>query len=159
MPLEDLLPLVEQELKESGLWTEALSNEKRDWFAKTVDLIRARYFTLKDFSTRGRSYFSDRFDFDPDAVKKNLKKDQKLGEYLPDLAHRLEVLPEFSNSAIETVFRSFAEEKEIKPGLIINAARTAVSGTSVGPSLFEMLEVIGQKKVVQRLINAKDLVD
>ncbi len=159
MPLEDLLPLVEQELKESGLWTDALSNEKRDWFAKTVDLIRARYFTLKDFSTRGRSYFSDRFDFDPDAVKKNLKKDQKLGEYLPDLAHRLEVLPEFSNSAIETVFRSFAEEKEIKPGLIINAARTAVSGTSVGPSLFEMLEVIGQKKVVQRLINAKDLVD
>ncbi len=159
MPLKELLPLVEQELKESGLWTDAFSNEKRAWFSKAVDLIRARYFTLKDFSTRGRSYFSDRFDFDPDAVNKNLKKDQKLAEYLPDLAHRLEVLPEFSNSAIETVFRSFAEEKEIKPGLIINGARTAVSGTSVGPSLFEMLELIGQKKVVQRLINAKDLVD
>ncbi len=158
MPLKDLLPLVKQELKESGLWTDAFGNEKRAWFAKAVDLIRARYFTLKDFSTRGRSYFSDRFDFDPDAVNKNLKKDQKLAEYLPDLAHRLEVLPEFSNSAIETVFRSFAEEKEIKPGLIINGARTAVSGTSVGPSLFEMLELIGQKKVVQRLIEARELV-
>lgn len=158
MPIDELLPLVEQELKESGLWTDAFGNEKRDWFSKAVDLIRARYFTLKDFSTRGRSYFSDRFDFDPDAVKKNLKKDPKLAEYLPELARRLEILPEFSNSAIEAVFRSFAEEKDIKPGLIINAARTAVSGTSVGPSLFEMLELIGQKKVVKRLIKARDLV-
>jgi glutamyl-tRNA synthetase len=153
-----LLPLVEQELKESGLWTDAFGNEKRDWFSKAVDLIRARYFTLKDYSTRGRSYFSDQFDFDPDAVKKNLKKDPKLAEYLPELARRLEILPEFSNAAIEAVFRSFAEEKEIKPGLIINAARTAVSGTSVGPSLFEMLELIGQKKVVERVIKARELV-
>ena len=158
MPLDELVPLVEQELKESGLWTDAFGNEKRDWFSKAVDLIRARYFTLKDFSTRGRSYFSDQFDFDPDAVKKNLKKEPKLAEYLPELARRLEILPEFSNSATESVFRSFAEEKAIKPGLIINAARTAVSGTSVGPSLFEMLELIGQKKVVQRLIKARELV-
>ncbi len=158
MPLGELLPLVEQELKESGLWKDAFGKEAHEWFAQAVDLIRARYFTLKDFSTRGRSYFSDEFDFDSDAVKKNLKKDPKLAEYLPVLAAKLEALPEFSNSAIESVFRSFAEEKEIKPGLIINAARTAVSGTSVGPSLFEMLELIGQKKVVQRLIKARDLV-
>jgi len=159
MPLDELVPLVEQELKESSLWREAFSAEDRDWFAKTVDLIRARYFTLKDFSTRGRCYFSDEYDFDPDAVKKNLKKAAELAEYLPDLAHRLETLSEFSNSAIESVFRSFAEEKGIKAGLIINAARTAVSGTSVGPGLFEMLETLGQEKVVQRLIKAKELVD
>ena len=158
MPLDELLPLVEQELKESGLWREAFGNGDRDWFAKTVDLIRARYFTLKDFSTRGRSYFSDEYDFDPDAVKKNLKKAPELAEYLPDLANRLETLPEFSNSAVESVFRSFAEEKGIKAGLIINAARTAVSGTSVGPGLFEMLETLGQEKVVQRLIKGKELV-
>ena len=126
---------------------------------KAVDLIRARYFTLKDFSTRGRSYFSDDYDFDPDAVKKNLKKAPELAEYLPELAQRLEISSRnFPIQLSKSVFRSFAEEKDIKPGLIINAARTAVSGTSVGPSLFEMLELIGQKKVVQRLINAKDLV-
>ena len=158
MPLDVLLPLVEQELKESGLWREAFGAEDRDWFAKTVDLIRARYFTLKDFSTRGRCYFSDEYDFDPDAVKKNLKKAPELAEYLPDLAHRLEALSEFSDSAIESVFRSFAEEKGIKAGLIINATRTAVSGTSVGPGLFEMLETLGQEKVAQRLIKAKDLI-
>jgi len=158
MPLNELLPLVEQELKESGLWREAFGAEDRDWFAKTIDLIRARYFTLKDFSTRGRCYFSDEFDFDPDAVKKNLKKAPELAEYLPDLAQRLEALSEFSDSAIESVFRSFAEEKGIKAGLIINATRTAVTGTSVGPGLFEALEVLGREKVVPRLIKAGDLV-
>ena len=157
MPLADLLPLVEQELKESGLWTESFNHEKRDWFARTVELIRARFFTLKDFSTRGRCYFADDYDFDPDAVKKNLK-DQRLADFLPELAARLQTIPEFSASAAEAVFRSFAEEKDVKAGLIINAARTAVSGTSVGPGLFEMLETLDREKVVERLIKSKELV-
>ncbi|MDQ7781987.1 MAG: hypothetical protein RDU20_03845, partial [Desulfomonilaceae bacterium] len=38
------------------------------------------------------------------------------------------------------------------------ATRTAVSGSSVGPGLFEMLEVIGQASVVRRLRNAVHLI-
>jgi hypothetical protein len=41
---------------------------------------------------------------------------------------------------------------------LINAARTAVSGTSVGPGLFEMLETLGREAVVKRMIRAKELV-
>ena len=42
--------------------------------SKTLDLIRQRFFTLKDFSAQGRAYFSDDFDFDEAAVNKNLQK-------------------------------------------------------------------------------------
>ena len=77
---------------------------------------------------------------------------------LPDLTQRLADLPEFTAISTEEVFRSLAEEKEIKAGLIINAARTAVSGTSVGPGLFEMLEVLGKETVVNRLTRAVDLI-
>jgi glutamyl-tRNA synthetase len=157
MPLAELLPYVDEELKEAGLWRDSFENHESEWFKKTIDLIRARYLTIKDFSTWGRCYFSDEFEFDEKAVKKNLK-DPKLAELLPELADRLEALSDFSTHATEDVFRVFAEEKEVKPGLIINGARTAVSGTAVGPGLFEMLEVLGKDAVVKRLNGAASLV-
>ncbi len=150
MPVEELAPYVEQELKDAGLWDDAYAADKRDWFLSTIDLIRQRFHTLKDFSERGRCYFSDDFECDPKAVKKNLGKDPALKQLLPELADRLDALNDFSQAETETVFREFAEEKNVKAGLLINAVRTAVSGTSVGPGLFEMLEALGKERVVSR---------
>jgi glutamyl-tRNA synthetase len=158
MPLDELLPLVHEELKDSDLWVESFGESEEEWFRSAVDLMRARFFTLKDFSTRGRCYFSDQFDFDSDAVNKNLKKDGRLAEFLPEIAERIRSVSDFSAQSAEEVFRSFAQEKDIKAGLIINAARTAVSGASVGPGLFELLEILGRDRVVSRLVKAKDLV-
>lgn len=158
MPLEELIPFVREELIEAGLWRDSFGHGERDWFLKTIDLIRARFHTVKDFSARGRCYFSDDFEFDEKAVKKNLGKDPRLRELLPELAARLHALPELTAASAEEVFRTFAEEQGVAAGLLINAARTAVSGTSVGPGLFEMLEVVGKKAVVERIIKAKDLV-
>ena len=158
MPLEELLPFVKEELMASGLWRESFEEGEREWFHKTVDLIRVRFHTLKDFSTRGRCYFSDDFEFDEKAVKKNLGKDPRLRELLPELAARLQNLSELNAASTEEVFRAFAEEKGVAAGLIINAVRTAVSGTSVGPGLFEMLEVIGKGTVVERINKARNLV-
>jgi glutamyl-tRNA synthetase len=157
MPLQELVPYVKEELLSAGLWSDAFETSDKEWFEKAIDLMRARFITLKDFSTRGRCYFADDFEFDPAAVKKNLQKDPQLGEYLPELATRLDALPQFEAHAIEEVFREYAEEKSLKAGLIINAARTTVSGSAVGPGLFEMFEVIGKRAVVTRLMKARDL--
>lgn len=158
MPLEELIPYVKQELSEAGLWSDSFEDGERQWFERTLDLIRARFLTLKDFSTRGRCYFADDFEFDDAAVKKNLGKEPRLREFLPELASRIAQLADFDIHSAEEVFRSYSEEKGVKAGVLINAARTAVSGTSVGPGLFEMLEVIGKDKVVNRLNKAVELV-
>jgi glutamyl-tRNA synthetase len=158
MPIEELLPYVKEELVSEGLWDESSETCRREWFLRTIDLIRARYHTLKDFSTRGRCYFSEEFDFDEAAVKKNLLKDSRLREWLPELADKLGELPEFAPALTEQLFRWYAEEKGIAAGLLINAVRTAVSGTSVGPGLFEMLNALGKERVVRRLRKAPDLV-
>ncbi len=158
MPLEELIPYVKQELTEAGLWRDSFENGEKEWFLRTIDLIRARFLTLKDFSFRGKCYFADDFEFDDAAVKKNLGKEPRLREFLPELASRIDQLDGYDIHSIEEVFRSYSEEKEVKAGILINAARTAVSGTSVGPGLFEMLEVIGKDRVVDRLKKAVELV-
>jgi len=83
-------------------------------------MIRARYHTLKDFATLGRPYFSEEFTIEPKALAKNLQKDARLKEWLPELADRLEALAPFTLESTEAVVRAFAEERGVKAGLIIN---------------------------------------
>jgi glutamyl-tRNA synthetase len=151
MPSDDLLPLVKAELRANKLWREEYDDEDHDWFVKTVELIRQRFHTLKDFSAQGRAYFSDDFDFDEAAINKNLRKEPKLKELLPGLAGRFEQLDSFNHDTAEATLRSFAEESSVKAGLLINGSRTMLTGQAVGPSMFEVFAILGQKRSVERL--------
>ncbi len=151
MPVETLLPLVKAELRANKLWREEYDDDDREWFAKAVELIRHRFFTLKDFSGQGRAYFSDDFDFDEAAINKNLRKEPALKELLPALANQLEETNPFDAETAEATLRRFADEAGVKSGLLINGSRTMLTGQAVGPSMFEVFEILGQKRAVERL--------
>jgi glutamyl-tRNA synthetase len=151
MALNELLPMVKAELRANKLWREEYEADERDWLLKTVDLIRQRFFTLKDFSAQGRAYFSDDFDFEEAAVSKNLRKEPRLKELLPTLADRIEQLQVFNAATVEEALRSFADESGVKAGLLINGSRTMLTGQAVGPSMFEVFEILGQERSVERL--------
>ncbi|HYN84711.1 MAG TPA: glutamate--tRNA ligase [Pyrinomonadaceae bacterium] len=158
LPLAELAPMVRAELESEGLWRAEYEAERRAWFERTVDLIRQRFYTLKDFSGQGRAYFADDFAFDDSAVAKNLKKDARLKELLPGLADRLEASETWTVETIEATLRAHADEAGVKAGLFINASRTALTGQSVGPSMFDVFEVVGRERAVRRLRDAARLV-
>jgi glutamyl-tRNA synthetase len=151
MPLDDLLPMVKAELRSTKLWREEYDDDEREWFARTIDLIRQRFFTLKDFSAQGRAYLSEDFDFEEAAVRKNILKEPKLKDLLPGLAERLETVEPFNAENAEAALRAFADEVTVKAGLFINASRTMLTGQAVGPSMFEVFEIIGRERSVMRL--------
>ena len=153
MPLPALLPKVEDVLKRHGLWDEAFAEggARREWFSAAVDLLRPRFITLEDFADGGRAFFDDTFEMDPEAVDKNLKKEPRLAEWLPELGKRFADLEPFDHASAEAALRSYADELGVKAGLLINGARTAVTGRSVGPSLFDVLVCLGRDRVVRRL--------
>lgn len=153
MDIEAVARMVEQELKKAGLWQETYGNERREWFLKTLDMIRERFHTLKDFTTLGRAYFSDEYQIDDKPLKKNILKNEGLQEWFPQLASRYEALPaeEWTVEKAETIAKEYAEELQIKPGILINGMRTIITGQAAGPSLFDILVQIGQKKVIERL--------
>ncbi len=158
MSFEELMPYVRKELEESNLWDAAYEGEKKQWFEETVNLIRTRLHTLKDFSTVGRPYFSDDFTFEDAAVAKNLKKDDRVKQLLIDTAEQFDKLSVFNIENAENVIRVLAEGKGVKPGLIINAVRTAVTGQSAGPGLFEVLAAIGKERTIARLRKAAEII-
>jgi glutamyl-tRNA synthetase len=151
MPVADLLSLVKKELLAENLWDNSYESDKKDWFCNTVDLIRSRFHTLKDFVGPGRAYFSDDYEFDPQPVKKNLTKHEKISEWLGLLADRFAGLPEFSKEEAERVTRELADELGIKAGILINGTRTVVTGQAAGAGLFDVLMAIGGERVIARL--------
>ncbi len=151
MPLAELIPMIRAELRSGRLWREEYDEDERRWFEKTIDLIRQRFFTLKDFSSQGRAYFSEDFDFEEAAVHKNILKEARLKELLPALADRLEAVNPFTAANVEAALRAFADEAGVKAGLFINASRTMLTGQAVGPSMFEVFEIMGRERSVMRL--------
>jgi glutamyl-tRNA synthetase len=154
MPLADLLPFVKAELKSAKLWRDEYEDDDKNWFENTINLIRQRFFTLKDFSSQGRAYFSEDYDFDPAAIEKNLNKFPDLRTWLPELADRFEAEFEntpFNEQNIETVVKAFTEEKGTKLGVIMNGARTLLTGVAVGPSMLSVFETIGIERTLLRL--------
>jgi glutamyl-tRNA synthetase len=160
LTFEELLPMVRAEFKSAGLWRDEYETGERERarFEKTINLIRERFYTLKDFSGQGRAYFADDFEFDGAAVAKNLKKEPRLRELLPALADRIEKLETFDATTSEAALRALADESGVKAGLLINASRTALTGQAVGPSMFEVFEAVGQSRSARRLRDAASLV-
>src|SRR6266852_6399364 len=157
LPIDDLLPEVAAELKRSGLWKEEwASGAGREWFSKTVDLLRPRVRLLPDFSTWSRAFFSDEFEIDS-AAKAKFWKDPKVPELLAKLAEALAAIPpaDWSHDACDHALRALAEAEGVKAGLLINATRVAIVGQAVAPPLFDTMVVLGRDTVVNRLRSAQ----
>ena len=151
LPIEELLPAVEDELKRAGLWKEEwAAGAGHEWFSKTVDLLRPRVRLLPDFATWSRAFFSDEFEIEA-AAKTKFWKDEKVPGLLGKLADAMEALPEWNHDACDHATRKVAEEGGVKAGLLINATRVAIVGQAVAPPLFETMVVLGQERVVRRL--------
>jgi glutamyl-tRNA synthetase len=151
LPIEELLPFVEEQLKKDRLWKQEWSSGAGgEWFSKTVDMLRPRVRLLPDFSSWSRAFFSDEFTIDP-AAREKFWKDEKVPVLLEKLAETLAALPEWNHDACDHASRKIAEEGGVKAGLLINATRVAIVGQAVAPPLFDTMVVLGQERVVRRL--------
>ncbi len=157
LAVEEIEPYVKEQLELAGIWDPEFDGEKHDWFLRTIELIRSRYHVTTDFATLGRAYFSDDYPIDQKPLKKNILNREGLKEWFPILADRLGAIEAFTAEEVEKVIREMAEELEIKPGVLINGIRTAVTGQAAGPGLFDVLIAVGQSRVTERLRKAVTL--
>lgn len=154
LSMDRLAPLVRAELKSAGVNITFPAAPVA--FEQTVTLLQPRMRSLKDFSQGGRAFFTDEFDYDPEARKK-FWKDPSLPALVHALAKRLEKIDPFDPEKSEQALRGLAEENGIKAGLLINATRVALTGQAVAPSLFDVMNLLGREKTVERLRRAVNM--
>ena len=81
-----------------------------------------------------------------------------MADVLEKLADRYERLEQWNAETIEEATRGLADELSVKAAKVIHPCRAAVTGTTIGPSLFHLLELLDRDDVVNRLRRTAALV-
>lgn len=157
MKAEELFPYVTEELKRVSLWQADLASNRKSWYFKLIDLLKERSRTIKDFAVRAQPFLSDDYSYDPSGIEKHLR-DEKLGMLLPLLKEDILKMDDFYAGDIEHILRQRAEKEGIKAALLIHALRMLVVGTPVSPGIFEVLELIGKNKTIERMSRLRNVV-
>ena len=113
-----------------------------------LEKMKVTHFT--EIPERVSFFFTEDYAFDPAAVEKALRKPGAI-ERLAQLGAAYAALEVFDAATLEAKLKELAASLGVKPAEFIHPARVAVSGRSVGPSLYHMLEVLGQERVLARL--------
>jgi glutamyl-tRNA synthetase len=149
MPDAELLPLVRSRLAESGTDPGAVAD---DYLARVLGLYKVRLKTLSDFPAMTDCFFREDFAVEEEGRAQLEKPESR--ESLAALADRLAAVEPFTHDAIEKAVRGVVEERKIKAGQVIHPARMAVSGKTKGAGLFEMMEVLGRDRTIERMRRA-----
>ena len=120
-----------------------------NYLLSVVKLFQERITTLADFLDYSDFFFKEEIGLSPEAKKRLEAKDYS-GEFRL-LIERLDALEHFDCLAIENSFRLLVSELNIKAGELVHPVRAALTGKTIGPGLFELMEVLGKERIKQRL--------
>lgn len=145
-PLEDLLELLKPLMLEKKYLD---NNFDGNYLLSIVKLFQERITTLADFADYSDFFFKDEIELTPEAQKRIAAKDYSREFQL--LMERLKRLECFDCLSIENAFRELVAELKIKAGELVHPVRAALTGKTIGPGLFELMEVLGKERIEQRL--------
>ena len=116
---------------------------------RAIELHRPRVRTTIEMGRALSSYAHDPSDYEPDGIKKHVKPDT--ARQVEKLIAALEAAPEWSAAATEAALRETAEAEQISAGKLIHPVRLALTGTTVGAPLFDVVELLGRETSLRRL--------
>jgi glutamyl-tRNA synthetase len=118
------------------------------FIAKVCGLMKERAIFTKDIVENGRYFFEAPTAYDAQTVKKKWKENSP--EIVADLITVFSNI-EFNAETLELAFKTYVEEKELGFGIAMIAIRLSLTGVGGGPSLFDIMEVLGKEESMNRL--------
>jgi len=128
-------------------------NEDNNYVIKVIEIMQERIKSLIEMQNITDYFFEDPTEYDEKAVRKNWK-DNSVNELINRFTKSLTKTTDWTTDNIEAALRNISEKEVISAGKIIHPTRLAISGTSSGPSLFEMMELLGKTTCIRRLNTA-----
>lgn len=150
-PVSEIAELVIPLLRDKGFRAEHDSRS-----IKIVENLRERAKTLLDIVNSADYFFTDQYKFDDKARNKFLTS-----ESLPifeKLIGGLSNLDQFSVEELQRVFQEIVDETGLKLVNVAQPTRVALTGGTVSPGIFEVMEILGKQEVIARLNNAVSLI-
>ena len=124
---------------------------------KIVSSLKERSRTLVEMAQSALYFFHDDYPMDEAARKKFLTP--AIAPVLEELAQRLEKLTPFSVPEIEKVFSALLQEKGLKLSKLAQPVRVSLTGRTVSPGIYEVIEILGPRRTLDRLRRALLLIE
>ncbi len=136
-------------LKNAGYIELPLSEEKERWLRKVASLMKSRVRNFKQFLEYGDYFFIEDFIVEDNAVK--ILEQNGVRDILESLAKRLKEIKDWKEENIESEVREMANQLNLKGKQIIHPTRVSLSGKTIGPGLFSLMEALGKEINIKRL--------
>ena len=128
----------------------------RAWLTRALETLHERAKTLAELAEFSRFYLVDAIEPEP-AAAKHLRPE--IAPALDDLVARLEALPRWEAAIIEAAFQATIAAHQLKLGALAQPVRVAVTGGTVSPGIYEVLDVLGRERSLARLRVARARLD
>ena len=132
------------------LWSTDSTGLEVNRLEAIVSVIDDRLITLADIKEHAYHFFKDDFAYDPKGIKKWLSKDGSIS-LLQMLHDAMEKINTFDEKSVETAIWTIVDSLGIKKVEGLQPIRIAISGMTSGPSLFEMVILVGQAETLKRI--------
>ncbi len=122
------------------------------WLARMVVTLQARAKTLVELVDLAQFYLSPTISIDAAAARKFLKPE--VLEPLRGLRAQLADVSEWSAETIQGCFTAVTAQFGLSLGQIAQPVRVAMTGGTSSPGIFEVLDVLGKERTLERLDRA-----
>lgn len=115
---------------------------------KGMESLKQRANTLKELEA-GAGFYIERPEFD----EKALKIIEESSGVINKIAELLEGVDDWTEDNIKLAVKDFAQEENLKLGKVAQPIRAALTGSTVSPSVFEIMEILGKEETLKRMKN------
>lgn len=123
-----------------------------EYLTAVAGMMKERVNTLPEIIETGYYFFEPVKEYEEKMIDKKWNPDRKTA--LLDLKEQLENIPAYKAEKLEDHTKAYLEANGLGFGDVFPFYRIALSGTTKGPALFEMMEALGKAAVEKRLLTA-----
>ncbi|MBI3782544.1 MAG: glutamate--tRNA ligase [Deltaproteobacteria bacterium] len=126
--------------------------QSNEWLEKMVKTLQERAKTLVELVEMAHFYLSDNITIDPNAAAKHLKPEST--HVLRSVRERLAAASNWDHDGIKACFDAATADLGLGLGKVAQPVRVAITGGTVSPGIFEILDVLGKQRSLTRLDHA-----
>jgi len=114
-----------------------------------VSIVKTRSRSLVDLIDQAGYFFNDPSRFNENDVQKTWKEDSQ--SILEEIIQMLGNVDDWTANKLELIFKKYMENNGYGFGKVMKPVRLGLCGNLQGPSLFDIMEILGKELVIKRI--------
>jgi glutamyl-tRNA synthetase len=119
---------------------------------KIVNSLKERSKTLVEMADQAEFFFKEEIEYEDEAAEKFLEPE--VVDIFEELIEGFRGIEAMSVAEVESLFRGIAQGRQVKLVRVAQPVRVALTGRTMSPGLFEVIDILGKGQTIERLERA-----